>query len=936
MSYNELSQHLFDFVVQLLPTAEEMAIKEDVRKLLEKLIRSIEPESRLLSFGSTANGFSLRNSDMDMCCLIDSKGPILPASDLVNALGDLLERETKFKVKRLPYARIPIVKLALEPSASLPYGISCDIGFENRLALENTRLLLSYASVDPTRVRTIVLFLKVWTKRRKINSPYCGTLSSYGYVLLVIYFLVHVKNPPVLPNLQQMPPLRPITPEDHHIGEHNIWFFDDIELLKQNWRSSNTETVAELLVDFFRYYSREFQYNTAVASIRAGELSKESKGWAGEGDARDPSRERNRLCIEDPFEKNYNVARTVTKDGLFLIRGEFMRAFRILVSKPDRTHSVLTQLCEERDETPLTPLTETIYPQPIPHFTSISRPALHIVDTSPRSIPVDRLSPPQNFFGTSTPPDDELRTSQEVAVADRPLPEHMAPTRSKWTSPPPPDASPTDLESYNKQLGLGLTLATSSNAREPEPSSLSSRSSEATDDDLRSNPTDSQPPSPPSDAPSPASFFTARRPPPIQVQPGGNASSDSTKDDGAGQTPKPTQASSEQEQTRGRAMERLESGTSFGVSLPRNGDTAVPPTSDQPRRASSGPPSLRGSESSSSSSPPDKAPKNLRSRQQKGPPLTLDTAYFGTTAPTPPVISPASIPGTSRVHATTPYVATAPHIHIILPSILLQSDSIITRVRGHHIILDLLQSIVHSLKQPRSLSTSNLTTKYPQHPRPVQVHLSPGIRIPITLWALRRRNNLQQATLGRQNHAHLHLLSLPLPLQKVRGHNLGRNTQLISQLPSPPRPRRRHRREAKAKTRLQVAPRLVILQERGDCMIPLPHSAYQQPFFHLRLLRAPNRSTLHPHVRGIAPHHPRVPHQDAARLRDQVLEWALRLGYQAQQSRCLSGQSCDGSTIIQTLQFPFFSPVRTSIDQLQPCLFHMLLPNFSLHLTPPS
>ncbi len=56
------------------------------------------------------------------------------------------------------------------------------------------------------------LAVKVWSKRRyerlytflvyfsniyvhrKINSPYKGTLSSYGYVLLVIYFLVHVKN----------------------------------------------------------------------------------------------------------------------------------------------------------------------------------------------------------------------------------------------------------------------------------------------------------------------------------------------------------------------------------------------------------------------------------------------------------------------------------------------------------------------------------------------------------------------------------------------------------------------------------------------------------------------------------------------------------------------------------------------------------------------
>lgn len=60
----ELSQCLVDFVVQLLPTNEELAIKEDVRKLLERLIRTIEPDSRLLSFGSTANGFSLRNSGM--------------------------------------------------------------------------------------------------------------------------------------------------------------------------------------------------------------------------------------------------------------------------------------------------------------------------------------------------------------------------------------------------------------------------------------------------------------------------------------------------------------------------------------------------------------------------------------------------------------------------------------------------------------------------------------------------------------------------------------------------------------------------------------------------------------------------------------------------------------------------------------------------------
>jgi terminal uridylyltransferase len=104
----DLSQCLFDFVIQLLPPHDELHVKENVRLLLQRLIRNIEPSSRLLAFGSTANGFSLRNSgilflcycllssspsslDMDLCCLIDSAERLNP-SDLVTMLGDLLER----------------------------------------------------------------------------------------------------------------------------------------------------------------------------------------------------------------------------------------------------------------------------------------------------------------------------------------------------------------------------------------------------------------------------------------------------------------------------------------------------------------------------------------------------------------------------------------------------------------------------------------------------------------------------------------------------------------------------------------------------------------------------------------------------------------------------------------------------------------------------
>ncbi|KAF9813287.1 hypothetical protein IEO21_05671 [Rhodonia placenta] len=512
----DFSQCLYDFVIQLLPTTEELAVKEDVRKLLERLIRTIELDSRLLSFGSTANGFSLRNSDMDLCCLIDSEER-LSATDLVNMLGDLLERETKFHVKPLPHARIPIVKLSLDPAPGLPFGIACDIGFENRLALENTRLLMCYAMIDPARVRTMVLFLKVWSKRRKINSPYKGTLSSYGYVLLVIYFLVHVKSPPVLPNLQQVPPLRPISKEDTHLNGHNIWFFDDIELLRQRWKSSNTESVAELLIDFFKYYSRDFNYSSGVASIRAGLLKKDSKGWVSEAEKGSP-RERNRLCIEDPFETDFNVARCVTRDGLYTIRGEFMRASRILSSRPERAIVALAQLCEERKEE------ELLHPSPArgafvpPRLSPIPPQVPYTVNSSPMRPPrlpvADTLSPselhapspsspapsssPASASASASPPQQPAPSLPQVEVP-KPLPldqlEHMAPKRGKWTSPPPPEAPAEDHTSFESRLGQGLALATEAGpARERDhernshgASYASSNASEVhTDDDARS------------------------------------------------------------------------------------------------------------------------------------------------------------------------------------------------------------------------------------------------------------------------------------------------------------------------------------------------------------------------------------------------------------------------------------------------------------------
>jgi hypothetical protein len=55
------------------------------------------------------------------------------------------------------------------------------------------------------------------------------------------------------------------------------------------------------------------------------------------------ARDRNRLCIEDPFEISYNVARTVTKDGLYTVRETVQR----YLSSADPS-SFVASLCVQR------------------------------------------------------------------------------------------------------------------------------------------------------------------------------------------------------------------------------------------------------------------------------------------------------------------------------------------------------------------------------------------------------------------------------------------------------------------------------------------------------------------------------------------------------------------------------------------------------------
>ena len=180
-------------------------------------------------------------------------------------------------------------------------GIQCDINFENPLGIHNTHMLRCYSLTDP-RVRPIVLFVKSWAKRRKINSSYSGTLSSYGWVLMVIHYLVNVAQPPVCPNLQHYIPqpadvkaLESFFQDAKQIGEYNVRFWrneQEIMQAAQGGRlSQNRQSVGGLLRGFFQYFASmpsgygprppQFYWTTEVLSLRTlgGIRTKQDKGW---------------------------------------------------------------------------------------------------------------------------------------------------------------------------------------------------------------------------------------------------------------------------------------------------------------------------------------------------------------------------------------------------------------------------------------------------------------------------------------------------------------------------------------------------------------------------------------------------------------------------------------------------------------------------------
>ncbi|KAH0999363.1 hypothetical protein HUJ04_006649 [Dendroctonus ponderosae] len=296
--YDQLSQAIYDVFTSKAQTTDSYENKIEIWKNLFLYIRRCINHYALYIVGSTMTGFGLNSSDIDICLLIR---PCTEDArlDSLHQLHHIKNHLLKYNViieSELILAKVPILKFREGTK-----GFEVDLNCNNSVGIYNTHLLYCYARCD-WRVRPLVIMVKLWAQANRINDAKNLTVSSYSWTLMLVHYLQCGVSPAVLPCLHSVYP--------SHFDVEKIKIRDvheDLHLLDEI-HSFNTQSLAELFIGFFGYYSN-FDFNQYAISVRSGgrlliENCKQVKA------PKNDQHQWKYLCIEEPFDFT-NTARSV-------------------------------------------------------------------------------------------------------------------------------------------------------------------------------------------------------------------------------------------------------------------------------------------------------------------------------------------------------------------------------------------------------------------------------------------------------------------------------------------------------------------------------------------------------------------------------------------------------------------------------------------------
>ncbi|XP_043095848.1 terminal uridylyltransferase 7 isoform X2 [Puntigrus tetrazona] len=300
------------------PDDVEVKVREHILQDFENFLRCQVPGAKLVLFGSSKNGFGFKQSDLDICMTLEGQDTAegLDSMGVIESLTKALRKHHGLRnILPITTAKVPIVKFYHTKT-----GLEGDISLYNTLALHNTELLASYAAID-IRVKILCYVMKVFTKVCDIGDASRGSLSSYAYTLMVLYFLQQ-RSPPVIPVLQEM-----------HVEEEkpvvlvdgwDVHFYKDLKNLHKYWPEykKNKESVGQLWFGLLQFYTETFDFKETVICIRRKEpLTTFKKQWTSK-----------HLAIEDPFDLGHNLGAGLSRRMASFILKAFINARRVFGS----------------------------------------------------------------------------------------------------------------------------------------------------------------------------------------------------------------------------------------------------------------------------------------------------------------------------------------------------------------------------------------------------------------------------------------------------------------------------------------------------------------------------------------------------------------------------------------------------------------------------
>ncbi|KAK6755279.1 hypothetical protein RB195_013947 [Necator americanus] len=306
-------------------TDEVYQWKMEVRNIFLTEFRPAFPYQtiELFAVGSTVNGCGSYNSDMDLCLCIPMGVENMYSSERIAAVKILRRLNTIIKGKpslrkivrksEVIPAKVPIIKMALHP----PYEeLDLDVNINNTAGIYNSHLIHYYSLLDQ-RFPAVCLIVKHWAITNGIGDAATGSFNSYSLILLVLHYFQCGVQPAVLPNLQHVyPDVFGCTPPLRELKLfQTLQHLPSKDKFLQSERPLNKQTVGELLVGFFHYYST-FDFENMAISIRNACVFSRNE--------LNPDTFVFRVFIEEPFDRN-NTARCVTKP---YVMDRIQRAFQ--------------------------------------------------------------------------------------------------------------------------------------------------------------------------------------------------------------------------------------------------------------------------------------------------------------------------------------------------------------------------------------------------------------------------------------------------------------------------------------------------------------------------------------------------------------------------------------------------------------------------------